>query len=119
MLEMLVSFFLKLIFLLIQMSLDKLVPVVKLTDMTDDMQKEVIEVARVGIDRSSTVFHLSVTPLKDQQIATHIKDDFRSRYHGTWHCIVGRNFGSFVTHETKHYIYFYIGQIAIMLFKTG
>ncbi len=37
------------------MSLEKLVPVVKLTDMTDDMQKEVIEVARVAIDRSSTV----------------------------------------------------------------
>lgn len=37
------------------MSLEKLVPVVKLTDMSDDMQKEVIEVARVAIERSSTV----------------------------------------------------------------
>jgi uncharacterized membrane protein len=25
------------------------------------------------------------------------------------HCIVGRNFGSYVTHETKHFIYFYLG----------
>lgn len=37
------------------MSIDKLVPVIKLTDMSEDMQKEVIEVARVAIDRSSTV----------------------------------------------------------------
>ena len=22
----------------------------------------------------------------------------------TWHCIVERNFGSYVTHETKHFI---------------
>jgi dynein light chain LC8-type len=73
----------------------------------------------------------------------------------TWHCIVGRNFGSFVTHgtlragiylythfptsrfpksisaeqsdqlanhmtstETKHFIYFYLGHCAILLFKT-
>ena len=26
-----------------------------------------------------------------------------AQYHGVWHCIVGRNFGSFVTNEAKHY----------------
>merc|ERR1711973_365661 len=35
------------------------------------------------------------------------------------HCIVGRNFGSYVTHETRHFIYFYLGQVAILLFKSG
>ena len=35
------------------------------------------------------------------------------------HVIVGRNFGSYVTHETKHFIYFYLGQVAILLFKSG
>lgn len=37
------------------MSLDKLTPVIRLTDMSEEMQKEVIEVARIAIDRSSTV----------------------------------------------------------------
>lgn len=32
------------------------------------------------------------------------------KYNPTWHCVVGRNFGSYVTHETKHFIYFYLGQ---------
>jgi dynein light chain LC8-type len=41
------------------------------------------------------------------------------QYHGVWHCIVGRNFGSYVTNEAKHYIYFYQGQIAVCLFKTN
>jgi len=41
------------------------------------------------------------------------------QYHGVWHCIVGRNFGSYVTNEAKHYIYFYQGQIAVLLFKTN
>ena len=67
-----------------------------------------------------------------------------ARYNPTWHCIVGRNFGSYVTHETRlveiliydnnigsyicvvlmyqifrHFIYFYLGQVAILLFKSG
>ncbi|KAF8354038.1 hypothetical protein PRIPAC_95661 [Pristionchus pacificus] len=35
------------------------------------------------------------------------------------HCIVGRNFGSYVTHETNYFVYFYLGQVAILLFKSG
>ena len=27
-------------------------------------------------------------------------------------------FFSYVTHETKHFIYFYLGQVAILLFKS-
>ena len=34
-------------------------------------------------------------------------------------CLTGRNFGSYVTHETKNFIYFYLGQVAILLFKSG
>lgn len=42
-----------------------------------------------------------------------------AQYNGVWHCIVGRNFGSYVTNEQKHYIYFYQGQTAVLLFKTN
>ena len=41
------------------------------------------------------------------------------QYNGVWHCVVGRNFGAYATHEAKHYLYFYMGQIAVMLFKTN
>lgn len=54
-----------------------------------------------------------------QDIAAYIKKEFDKKYNPTWHCIVGRNFGSYVTHETKHFIYFYLGQVAILLFKSG
>ena len=50
---------------------------------------------------------------------SYIKKEFDRKYNPTWHCIVGRNFGSYVTHETKHFIYFYLGQVAILLFKSG
>ena len=53
------------------------------------------------------------------QVAQYIRKAFVDKYNGVWHCIVGRNFGSYVTHETKHFIYFYLGQVAILLFKSG
>lgn len=46
---------------------------------------------------------------KDQ--AAFIKKELDKRYGPTWHCVVGRNFGSYVTHETKHFIYFYLDQV--------
>lgn len=48
-----------------------------------------------------------------------IKKEFDKKYGPTWHVVVGRNFGSYVTHETKHFIYFYLGQVAILCFKSG
>ncbi|KAI4731331.1 hypothetical protein E4T49_00829 [Aureobasidium sp. EXF-10728] len=100
---------------------------VKSADMTEDMQAEAIEVAqeamekfnieKVGLIRS---LFKSCANADDrmQDIAHHIKKTFDERKGVTWHCIVGRNFGSFVTHETKHFIYFYLGHCAILLFKT-
>ena len=55
----------------------------------------------------------------EKDIAAFIKKEFDKKYNPTWHCIVGRNFGSHVTHETKHFIYFYLGQVAVLLFKSG
>lgn len=51
-------------------------------------------------------------------MATHLKDELNRKYNGDWHCFVGRNFGSYVTYEAKHYIYFYMGQYGFLLFKT-
>ncbi|OAQ99798.1 hypothetical protein LLEC1_00719 [Akanthomyces lecanii] len=60
------------------------------------------------------------TPFRliDLESNTVLSAQFDERKGPTWHCIVGRNFGSFVTHETKHFIYFYLGHCAILLFKT-
>ncbi|KAN0067545.1 putative dynein light chain type 1 [Elaphomyces granulatus] len=87
---------------------EKLEAQIKSVDMTEDMQQEAIEVASEAMAK----YHI------EKDIAQHIKKEFDSRRGATWHCIVGRNFGSFVTHETKHFIYFYLGHYAILLFKT-
>ncbi|RYP62653.1 hypothetical protein DL769_007215 [Monosporascus sp. CRB-8-3] len=87
---------------------DKLEAQIKAADMTEDMQQEAIDVAQEAMGKFTI----------EKDIAQHIKRTFDERKGPTWHCIVGRNFGSFVTHETKHFIYFYLGHCAILLFKT-
>ena len=37
----------------------------------------------------------------------------------TWHVVVGTNYGSHVVHQTKNFVYFHIGQLAFLVFKSG
>lgn len=82
---------------------------VKSVDMSDEMQNVALEVAKDAMKQNNV----------EKDIAQTIKKNFDQRYGNTWHCIVGRNFGSFVTHETKHFIYFYVGNLAVLLYKTA
>ncbi|TPP67410.1 putative Dynein light arm chain [Fasciola gigantica] len=83
--------------------------VVKNADMSEEMQQDAIEVATHAFEK----FNI------EKDIAAYIKKEFDKKHSPTWHCVVGRNYGSYVTHETKHFIYFYTGQVAILLFKSG
>lgn len=83
--------------------------VIKHADMNEEMQQDAIDCANVALEK----FNI------EKDIAAYIKKEFDKKYNPTWHCVVGRNFGSYVTHETKHFIYFYMGQVAILLFKSG
>ena len=82
--------------------------VIKKADMNEYMQQDAIDCSAQALER----FNI------ENDIAAYIKKEFDRKFNPTWHCIVGRNFGSYVTHETKHYIYFYLGQVAILLFKS-
>ena len=44
---------------------------------------------------------------------------FDEKYGTNWHCVVGKNFSSFVSYEAKNYIFFYEGQLAVLLYKIG
>ncbi|TPX30856.1 hypothetical protein SeMB42_g07851 [Synchytrium endobioticum] len=83
--------------------------VIKNADMSEEMQQDSVDCATQAMEKYNI----------EKDIAAFIKREFDKKYNPTWHCIVGRNFGSYVTHETKHFIYFYLGQIAILLFKSG
>ncbi|ODH29896.1 dynein light chain, cytoplasmic [Paracoccidioides brasiliensis] len=72
---------------------EKLEAQIKSADMSEDMQQEAIEVATEAMDK----YHI------EKDIAQYIKKEFDLRKGATWHCIVGRNFGSFVTHAPITY----------------
>ncbi|KAL4271392.1 hypothetical protein GQ457_13G024490 [Hibiscus cannabinus] len=83
--------------------------VIKSADMKDDLQKEAVNIAISAFEKNNV----------EKDVAENIKKEFDKRHGPTWHCIVGRNFGSYVTHETNHFVYFYLDQKAVLLFKSG
>merc|ERR1712203_925086 len=80
--------------------------VVKVSDMSEEMQLECVDIATQPMEKFSI----------EKDVAAYIKKEMDKKHNPTWHVIVGRNFGSYVTHETKHFVYLYIGQMAVLLF---
>lgn len=63
---------------------------IKNVDMSEDMQQESVDVASAALEKYNI----------EKDIAAQIKKEFDKRYGPTWHVVVGRNFGSYVTHGT-------------------
>ncbi|KAM7113955.1 dynein light chain 1, cytoplasmic-like [Molossus nigricans] len=80
----------------------------KNADMLEEMQQDSMECATQALEKYNI----------EKDTVAHTKE-FDMKYNPTWNCIRGKNFGSYVTHETKHFIYFYLGQVAILLFISG
>ncbi|KAG8892619.1 Dynein light chain [Tulasnella sp. 403] len=81
---------------------------IKNVDMTEEMQKESLEIAQGSLEKFQV----------EKDIAAYCKREFDKKFGATWHVVVGKNFGSYVTHETKHFIYFYIGPLAFLIWKS-
>jgi dynein light chain LC8-type len=63
--------------------------------MDEAKQAKAIDLAREACANEK----MSQSP---REIAGHIKNHFDALYGPAWHCIVGRSYGSFVTHGTHH-----------------
>ncbi|KAE8651306.1 dynein light chain 2, cytoplasmic [Cucumis sativus] len=79
------------------------------TDMLEAMQQDALNLAAKALDS------FDVTEATD--IARFIKKEFDRIHGGGWQCIVGTDFGSFVTHCFGCFIYFCVGSLAILLFR--
>ncbi|KAK6946781.1 Dynein light chain, type 1/2 [Dillenia turbinata] len=79
------------------------------TDMLQTMQQEALNLAAKALD------YYDVT--EATEIARFIKMEFDRTYGPGWQCVVGTDFGSFVTHCHGCFIYFCIGSLAILLFR--
>ncbi|KAL4280741.1 hypothetical protein GQ457_03G023760 [Hibiscus cannabinus] len=79
------------------------------TDMLETMQQDALDLAAKALDFFDVI--------EATGIAQFIKKEFDRTYGTGWQCIVGTDFGSFVTHSSGCFIYFCIGSLAILLFK--
>jgi dynein light chain LC8-type len=91
------------------MSQEEVKPIVKAHDMAEDIQQQVLEISAKALAQNKL----------EKDIAGQIKKELDSLHGHTWHVIVGKNFGSYVTHELGFFLYFYIGPYAFLVFKTG
>ena len=62
--------------------------IIKNVDMSEEMQQEAVDVASVSLEKYNI----------EKDIAAQIKKEFDRRHGPTWHVVVGKNFGSYVTH---------------------
>jgi dynein light chain LC8-type len=80
------------------------------TDMEEnsEMKKDAIDLAQKLLGRND---------IKEDDATKDIKSFFDKKYLPNWHCIIGKNFYSSFSHEVKCYIFLYIGQVAVLLYK--
>ena len=55
----------------------------------------------------------------EKDIAAYIKKEYEKKYAPSFHCIVGKDYGCFITHESGHFIYINVDRYGILLFKSG
>ncbi|GAA97922.1 uncharacterized protein L969DRAFT_96300 [Mixia osmundae IAM 14324] len=78
--------------------------IVKAADMSEELQQDAVDVTKAAFEK----FNL------EKDIAAFVKREFDKKHGSTWHAVVGKNFGSYVTHESGNFVYFYLGQVAVV-----
>ncbi|XP_043696909.1 dynein light chain-like [Telopea speciosissima] len=81
-------------------------------DMPADMQERAFRYSRALVDaapdKRPNLTHLALS----------LKKEFDASYGPAWHCVVGKSFGSFVTHSLGGFLYFSVDDFSFLLFKT-
>lgn len=81
--------------------------------MPDDMLRHCIDLARQHIGGCADW-------QKDGDAAVQsIKSTLDESYGAQWHVVAGKHFGSRVTHDAKHFTFFYLADKAVLMFKAG
>ncbi|CAH8832470.1 unnamed protein product [Trichobilharzia szidati] len=88
---------------------EKPVAVVKYVEMPIDMQQDAVDICYQGIEKFT----------EECEIASYLKKEFDLKYGPNWHCVVGKSFGSYVSHEENGFIFFHLKGYCAMLFKAS
>ena len=85
-------------------------PILKASDISDELKQKIFEISLAAVNNNNQL---------EREMAQEIKRALDTQVGPTWHVVVGKNFGSYVTHEKGYFVYFYIGQLALLVFKTS
>ncbi|XP_030557772.1 dynein light chain 4, axonemal [Drosophila novamexicana] len=86
-------------------------PLVKHSDMQDDMRQEVIDLSVSVCEKYSSNYELA---------AKTIKETMDKKFGIYWHVVVGEGFGFEVSYETENILYlFFAGNLAVVLWKCS
>ena len=72
--------------------------IIKNVDMTEEMQQATVDISIAALEKFSV----------EKDIASHIKREHDTKHGPTWHVVVGKNFGSYVTHGRSSFLKFIV-----------
>ncbi len=85
--------------------------IVKSTDLPATYEQEMLHLVQTAFRKYEIT--------NQRELAGFLKRAADKTFAPCWHCIVGRQFSSYVTHEMNGFIYFTKGPLSILLFKSG
>lgn len=85
--------------------------IVKSTDLPARCEQEMLQLVQAAFRRYDIT--------NQRELAGYLKRSADGKFSPCWHCIVGRQFSSYVTHEMHGFIYFTRGPLSILLFRSG
>ena len=86
-------------------------------DMPDDILKDAITTAIKELSSCDSDNDDQDNSRQNSAIQR-IKEHMDEKWSPSWHVVCGRNFGSLVTHEAKRFVYFYVEDKAVMIYKA-
>ena len=96
-------------------------------DMDDDILEDIIKYVTGKLSQYDNeewektgleVRWLGATSSTNSQVCDDIKAYMDKTWEPHWVVCIGRNFGSYVTHVTKRFTYFYYNEKAVMVYKA-
>ena len=82
-------------------------------DMRDDVLRFAIEVSKQAL------IDFPDFETEGLQIAEVLKNSLDDHFSPSWHAVVGKSFGTYVTHETFDFCFFYLDDKAFLIYKAG
>ena len=77
-------------------------------DIPDDIRDAAIKAVQTELGKG----------IIEKDVATNVKKFCDEKFTGTWHVVVGRNFGCSITHDTKYVLFFMVDLMHVLIFKS-